>query len=81
MDWISTLDMSSGLVLINIIMLILNFIFARQELQNPYLISASRRHFVMFMCLVFVLFSFWGSDWFHYVVGYKSLLSGQTGHM
>lgn len=81
MDWITTLEMSSGLVLINIIMLILNFILSRQSLHDPYTINAGKRRFVVFMCFLFVLFSFWGSDWFHYVVGYKSLLSGQTGHM
>lgn len=81
MDWISTLEMSSGLVLINISMLVVNFILSRQSLLEPYVISANRRRFVVFMCFVFVIFSFWGSDWFHYAVGYKSLLAGQTGHM
>ncbi len=72
---------TTSLVLSNLILLVLIFLLLKSSLRLPYSATAFKRKCAIFLMFVFVLFAFWGSDWFHYFVGYKELLKGDSGHM
>lgn len=40
-----------------------------------------RYKIAVFLCLVFCIFSFWDTDWFHYLDAFDSLKAGFSGHM
>lgn len=74
-------ESSAFLVLINLLMVFIISRVTRVSLHPPYVINYNKRHFVVILILLFVLFSFWGPDWFHYRDGYMNLRSGEVGHM
>lgn len=45
------------------------------------MVSLAKYRFALFLCVVFCVFSFWGTDWFHYLQQFPMLLSGEKGHM
>lgn len=69
------------LVLFNVLILVFIFILMRQAIHYPYIVKATNRRLAIYLSLVFVLFSFWGMDWFHYQMAYSDLHSGNSGHM
>lgn len=72
---------SFGLVFINLILLFLVFSFQKKALKEPFRVPKTNRVISIIIMFIFVLFPFWGEDWFHYSVGYESLLLGDSGHM
>lgn len=53
----------------------------RKALRFPNVASTKNRFFTILLMFVFVLFSFWGPDWFHYVEAYTSLRFGGYTHI
>lgn len=72
---------STGLVLFNLVLLFLIFSLQRRALRSPFTVPKSRRLVSIVLMFVFVLFSFWGQDWFHYLEAYPELCQGNSGHM
>lgn len=69
------------LVTFNLFLLVIIYMLMRRVLYYPYRVGKSNRQLAMFFALVFVLFSFWGSDWFHYLEDFPSLQNGDSRHM
>ena len=53
----------------------------KRSLYYPFHVPRINRRFVILLFYVFVLFSFWGQDWFHYRNIYPQLLNGEKEHM
>lgn len=54
------------LVFLNVLMVGCNYLLLKSTLKYPYTISNGKFGIGCFVCLLFCLFSFWGTDWFHY---------------
>ena len=72
---------TSGLVFLNLLLLFAVFILQKQALSDPFIVPQSRRWASIAIMFIFVLFSFWGQDWFHYLDAYLELCLGNSGHM
>lgn len=71
---------TSGLVFINLVLLFAVFILQKQALRAPFIVPQTRRWASIVIMFIFVLFSFWGKDWFHYLEAYSELCQGNGGH-
>lgn len=69
------------LVLFNIILLFLLIFTLKDALYHPHMVSLAKYRFALSLCVIFCLFSFWGTDWFHYLELFPMLQSGERGHM
>lgn len=69
------------LVAFNLFLLVMMFLLMRKATSYPFKVNYLNRRFTIFLSFVFVLFSFWGADWFHYLELYPSIKNGDTGHM
>lgn len=67
---------SALLVLMNIIMIGCNCLVLKKSLKAPYHTTIGKYRLGVFMCLLFCLFSFWGTDWFHYLEDYFFIRDG-----
>ena len=76
-----SLEQSPGLVASNILIVLLVFLMMRRSLISPRSIHSPYRFFVILLLFTFVLFSFWGSDWFHYRTAFLDLRLGYAGHI
>lgn len=65
----------------NILEIALIFFLLKDALKYPHQVSKQNRSLAVFLMFVFVIFSFWGADWFHYYEGYVDMLKGDRGHM
>lgn len=74
-------EQTTPLVFFNICLLLIMYTLMKKALRPPYVVAVSSRNFTFLLMFVFVLFSFWGSDWFGYQLSFKSLKSGYAGHM
>lgn len=54
------------LVLLNIIVMLYFFVTLKSALDNLGIIPRNRYLLAKFLILLFCIFSFWGTDWFHY---------------
>lgn len=62
------------LVFSNLMMVAFLILLGRKSLGEPYTLRPWRRYLMIFTMLVFCLFSFWGTDWFHYAEMYINLV-------
>ena len=62
------------LVFSNLLIVAFLFLLGRKGLSEPYTFRPWRRYLMIFTSLVFCLFSFWGTDWFHYAEMYFNIL-------
>ena len=69
------------LIAINLVLLFAVFLLQRRALRFPFSVSKSSRVTSIILMFVFVLYSFWGQDWFHYLEAYPELCQGNPGHM
>ena len=69
------------LVLFNIILLSLLVFTLKDALYPPHMVSLAKYRIALSLCIVFCVFSFWGTDWFHYFEQFPMLQSGEKGHM
>lgn len=53
----------------------------KRSLSAPYVVASSNKMKTTLIMYLFVLFSFWGADWFHYLEYYPTLLRGNKGSM
>ena len=62
------------LVFSNLLMVAFLLLLGRKGLSEPYTFRPWRRYLMILTALVFCLFSFWGTDWFHYAEMYFNIL-------
>ena len=62
------------LVFSNLLMVAFLFLLGRKGLSEPYIFRPWRRYLMILVSMVFCLFSFWGTDWFHYAEMYFNIL-------
>mgnify|MGYP002625779921 FL=1 len=70
----SNLEPLPILVFSNLVMVGFLFLLSRKGLREPYLFRPWRRWLILLVTLMFCLFSFWGTDWFHYAEMYFNIL-------
>lgn len=81
MDSILPIEQTGGLVFFNLCLILLMYILMKKSLYAPYVVTSSNKMTTTLIMYLFVLFSFWGSDWFHYVEAYISLKAGFRGSL
>lgn len=69
------------LVFFNILIIVLIYNTLKSVRYYPYAVLSSKYNFASLLCLIFCLFSFWGTDWFHYLELFPGLQLGWKGHM
>lgn len=69
------------LVFINIIIVAIIYFFLNPFSRISFRKNEQKYLVTIILCFVFCLFSFWGSDWFHYLDVFSSLKAGWKGHM
>ena len=71
---LSSLEPLPILVFSNLVMVAFLLLLGRKGLKEPYTLRPWRRYLMILISLVFFLFSFWGTDWFHYAEMYFNIL-------
>lgn len=74
------LQQTSGLVFSNLLIIFAVFLLLKDSLKNKK-INGIKIIVSKSLLFIFVLFSFWCPDWFHYLDGYSGLVNGNEGHM
>lgn len=69
-------EQTALLVLLNIIMIGCNYLVLKNSLRTPYYTTKGKYYLGVLLCLLFCLFSFWGTDWFHYLEAYDIIRLG-----
>lgn len=62
------------LVATNLLLLLLNYLVTRSAIHSPYRVPRPQRRLSYLIIILFCLFSFWGSDWFHYAEKYSLMV-------
>lgn len=60
-------EQTAGLVFFNLCLILLMHALMKKTLRPPYIVDSSNRGVTILSMFVFVLFSFWGRDWFGYL--------------
>lgn len=81
MDSFLPTGQTAGLVFFNICLILLMYALMKKALKVPYATSIRNRKCTIVLMFVFVLFSFWGPDWFHYIDVYMILRFGGYTHL
>ena len=74
-------EQTAGLVFFNLCLLLLMYALMKKALRPPYIAPPTNRTLTVLLMFVFVLFSFWGLDWFGYQSSFEPLKNGYPGHM
>lgn len=74
-------EQTALLVLLNIIMIGCNYLVLKNSLRTPYHTTTGRYRLGVLLCLLFCLFSFWGTDWFHYLEAYAMIKVGYNTNL
>lgn len=69
-------EQTAGLVFFNLCLLLLMYALMRNSLKSPHIIVTSNKRVTVVLMFIFVLFSFWGADWFHYLEAFNTLKRG-----
>lgn len=72
-------EQNAFLVLFNIILIFFIYYLSKSALKQPFMITVNNRRLSVVLMFVFILFSFWGDDWFNYYSSYFTILDdGRT---
>ena len=74
-------EQTACLVFFNLCLILLMYALMKKALRPPYIVAPINRVLTVLLMFVFVLFSFWGADWFHYLMKFSYLQMGDIGHM
>jgi len=70
----SNLEPLPILVFTNLLMIGFLMLLGMKGLREPYILRPWRRYMMILISVLFCLFSFWGTDWFHYAEMYINLV-------
>lgn len=77
-----SLDESSAfLVFLDIVLYLIICFNLKGALKYPFKVTNENRNLGIIFIVIFVLFSFWGSDWFHYYEMFPDIKSGYDIHV
>lgn len=62
------------LVFSNLLMVVFLLLLSRKGFKEPFTLRPWRRYLMILVAMAFCLFSFWGTDWFHYAEMYLNLV-------
>lgn len=65
------------LVFSNLVMILGIYVLLKKATKYPFILSPFRRNVSIILMFVFVMFSFWGNDYFHYLEIYPYVLQGE----
>lgn len=71
-----TLTQTPLLILIDIILYLIIFFSFKNSTNSPFVTSKNKRNTGIVCIVLFCLFSFWGSDWFHYLEAFPEIKAG-----
>ena len=63
-------EQTAGLVFFNLCLLLLMYALMKNALRKPHMVTLLNKNVTVVLMFIFILFSFWGADWFSY---YKEL--------
>ena len=73
------IEQTAGLVFCNICLIIFMYWLMNRALKPPFIVPVGNRNLTIILMFIFVLFSFWGADWFHYYRVFDELkIGGRT---
>lgn len=72
---------TASLVFFNICLLIIMFALMKKALRPPYSVTSINRKITIFLMFIFVLFSFWGADWFGYLSSYLKIIENENTNL
>ena len=61
------------MVFFNLVIILIIYKIMSRSLKFPYSVTQNKRNIAILLLGIFVLFSFWGMDWFHYLELYSDL--------
>ena len=74
-------EQTASLVFFCLCLLLLMYSLMKKCLRPPYIVTPSIRRITILLMFVFILFSFWDTDWFAYQSSFEHLKNGYPGHM
>ena len=77
----SGLQQTAISVLLNILLFLIIYLYYRNAKCRPYRIPQNAHIVATLLILVFNIFSFWGTDWFHLYDAYPSIQNGDRTHV
>lgn len=72
----NNIHQTAWMVFFNILIVFCNYCVLKDTLKYPFKVSKAKYNIGWILCLLFCLFSFWGTDWFHYLEDYISIRIG-----
>lgn len=70
------IEQTAGLVLFNVCLVLFIYCLMDKALKPPFIVPVGNRNLTIILMFIFVLFSFWGADWFHYYSEFGNLRRG-----
>lgn len=74
-------ESSAFLVFLDIVLYLIICFNLKGALKYPFIVTNKNRNLGIVLIVLFVLFSFWGSDWFHYYEMFPYIKSGYDTHV
>lgn len=75
-DATDDIQQTSWMVFLNILMVGCSYSVLKGSVKYPFQVSSKKYNIGVLLCFLFCLFSFWGTDWFHYLDGYNLIKAG-----
>lgn len=72
----NNIHQTAWMVFFNILIVFCNYCVLKDALKYPFKVSKAKYNIGWILCLLFCLFSFWGTDWFHYLETYVFIKDG-----
>ena len=72
----NNIHQTAWMVFFNILIVFCNYCVLKDTLKYPFKVSKAKYNIGWMLCLLFCLFSFWGTDWFHYLETYDIIRAG-----
>lgn len=72
----NNIHQTAWMIFFNILIVFCNYCVLKDTLKYPFKVSKAKYNIGWILCLLFCLFSFWGTDWFHYLETYVIIRAG-----
>lgn len=72
----NNIHQTAWMVFFNILIIFCNYRVLKDALRYPFKVSKAKYKIGWILCLLFCIFSFWGTDWFHYLESYIIIRAG-----
>lgn len=72
----NNIHQTTWMVFLNILIVLCNYCVLKDTLKYPFKVSKAKYNIGWILCLVFCLFSFWGTDWYSYLETFAFIKAG-----